>query len=114
MDVKPGYKQTEVGVIPADWDVRPLKKISPSQSVGLVVNPSSYFDERGTVPMLVGSNITANRIHWESAQRISDTSNMAIAASRLAARDLITVRVGDPGVTAVVPPELDAATVRRS
>ena len=57
--------------------------------------------------MLVGSNITANRIHWQSAQRISDTSNMAIAASRLATQDLITVRVGEPGVTAVVPPELD-------
>ena len=107
MDVKPGYKQTEVGVIPEDWEVRPLKKISPSQSVGLVINPSSYFDERGTVPMLVGSNITANRIHWQSAQRISDTSNMEIAASRLATQDLITVRVGEPGVTAVVPPELD-------
>ena len=107
MEVKQGYKQTEVGVIPEDWEVRPLKKISPSQSVGLVINPTSYFDERGTVPMLVGSNITANRIHWQSAQRISDTSNMAIAASRLATQDLITVRVGEPGVTAVVPPELD-------
>ena len=105
--IPPGYKQTEVGVIPEDWEVRPLKKISPSQSVGLVINPSSYFDERGTVPMLVGSNITANRIHWQSAQRISDTNNMAIAASRLATQDLITVRVGEPGVTAVVPPELD-------
>jgi len=107
MEVRPGYKQTEVGVIPEDWEVRPLKKISPSQSVGLVINPSSYFDERGTVPMLVGSNIAPNRIDWESAQRISETSNMAIAASRLAAWDLITVRVGEPGVTAVVPPELD-------
>ena len=24
MEVKPGYKQTEVGVIPEDWDVAPL------------------------------------------------------------------------------------------
>jgi hypothetical protein len=24
MEVKPGYKQTEVGVIPEDWDVKPL------------------------------------------------------------------------------------------
>ncbi len=24
MEVKPGYKQTEVGVIPEDWEVRPI------------------------------------------------------------------------------------------
>ena len=24
MEVKPGYKQTEVGVIPEDWDAKPL------------------------------------------------------------------------------------------
>ena len=26
MEVKPGYKQTEVGVIPEDWDVKPLRR----------------------------------------------------------------------------------------
>jgi hypothetical protein len=48
-----GYKQTEVGVIPEDWEVKPLKRISPKQSVGLVINPSTYFDSAGTVPLLV-------------------------------------------------------------
>ena len=27
MDVKPGYKQTEVGVIPQDWEVRRLPDV---------------------------------------------------------------------------------------
>jgi type I restriction enzyme, S subunit len=106
-DVKPGYKQTEVGVIPEDWEVKPLKKISPAQSVGLVINPSSYFDDNGTLPMLVGSNISENKINWESAKRISVESNNSIPASQLRAGDLVTVRVGAPGITAVVPPELD-------
>jgi type I restriction enzyme S subunit len=105
--VSPGYRQTEVGVIPEDWEVRKLKKISPSQSVGLVINPSSYYADEGTVPMLVGSNIEPNHINWESARRISDASNGLIPASRLSAGDLVTVRVGEPGMTAVVPPELD-------
>jgi type I restriction enzyme, S subunit len=102
-----GYRQTDVGLIPQDWEIKPLSEISPSQSVGLVINPSSYFDEHGNVPMLVGSNLSANRISWESARRISDCSNAALTASRLRTDDLVTVRVGDPGVTAVVPPELD-------
>ncbi len=28
MEVKPGYKQTEVGVIPEDWRVEPVEQIS--------------------------------------------------------------------------------------
>ncbi len=102
-----GYKWTEVGVIPEDWEVKQLRKISPAQSVGLVINPSSYFNDQGTVPMLVGSNIGENVIDWEFAKRISAESNVQIPASRLSAGDLVTVRVGEPGVTSVVPPEID-------
>ena len=105
--IPPGYKQTEVGVIPEDWEVKHLKKISPVQSVGLVINPSSYFDDKGTVPILVGSNISENNINWESAKRISDASNKLIPSSQLTAGDIVTVRVGEPGTTAVVPPELN-------
>lgn len=105
--MKPGYKQTDVGVIPEEWEVKPLKRISPRQSVGLVINPSSYFVESGTVPMLVGSNVGENFINWITAKRISAASNQLLPASRLSAGDLVTVRVGEPGITSVVPPELD-------
>ena len=102
-----GYKQTEVGVIPDDWDIKPLKTISPKQSVGLVINPSTYFDEAGTIPMLVGSNVGENKIDWASARRITEESNQSLPASRLYAGDLVMVRVGDPGTSAVIPPEFD-------
>jgi len=106
-EVRAGYKLTEVGVIPEDWMVRSLDRISPRQSVGLVINPSTYFDKAGTVPLLVGSNVSENRIDWATANRITEASNDLLQASRLTAGDLVTVRVGEPGVTAVVPPELD-------
>jgi type I restriction enzyme S subunit len=107
MAMKPIYKQTEVGSIPVDWEVKPLKHISPSQSVGLVINPSTYFDNAGTVPLLVGSNVSENAIDSTTSNRITKESNEMLPASRLVAGDLVTVRVGEPGVTAVVPPELD-------
>ena len=105
--MKVGYKQTDFGVIPEEWEVKPLKRISPKQCVGLVINPSTYFDKAGTVPLLVGSNVAENIIDATTASRISKSSNELLAASRLAVGDLVTVRVGEPGVTAVVPPELD-------
>jgi type I restriction enzyme S subunit len=107
MELKPGYKQTEVGVIPEDWDVKRLRDISPSQSVGIVINPSSYFEANGEVPMLVGSCISENKINAEKASRISSKNSERLSACRLKAGDLVTVRVGFPGTTAVVPTELD-------
>ena len=108
MEVKPGYKHTEVGMIPKEWDVKRLSEISPSQSVGLVINPSSYFEANGEIPMLVGSCISENKIDVDKASRISRRSNEKLSASRLKAGDLVTVRVGFPGTTAVVPNELDS------
>jgi type I restriction enzyme S subunit len=105
--VRPGYKLTEAGVIPEDWEVKMLKQISPTQSVGLVINPSSYYDDAGTVPMLVGSNVSENVIDWASSRRISELSNAKVGATRVFTGDLVTVRVGEPGVTAVIPPEID-------
>ena len=102
-----GYKLTKVGVIPEDWNLKRLQEISPQQSVGLVINPSTYFNKSGTVPMLVGSNIGENKIDWSSAKRITEDSNHKLPASRLSAGDLVTVRVGDPGTTAVIPAEFD-------
>ena len=107
MEVRPGYRRTEVGMIPDAWEVKPLKRISPRQGVGLVINPSSYFNKAGTVPLLVGSNVSENAIDAAAANRITGASNKLLSASRLAAGDLVTVRVGEPGVTAVVPPQLD-------
>src|SRR5258706_15354656 len=31
MEVKPGYKQSDVGVIPADWEVKSIAQIAPLQ-----------------------------------------------------------------------------------
>lgn len=107
MEVRAGYQLTQLGVIPAEWSVLPLKQISPSQSVGLVINPSTYIDSRGTVPMLLGSDVQPNKIDFENSRKITESSNRKIPASQLNAGDLVMVRVGEPGITAVIPQEFD-------
>ena len=107
--MRPSYARSEAGVFPSDWPVLSLKRISPKQGVGLVINPSTYFDKAGTVPLLVGSNVSENVIDATASNRITASSNAMLSASRLVAGDLVTVRVGEPGMTAVVPPELDGS-----
>lgn len=36
--MKPGYKQTEIGVIPEDWDIGTLKEAFPRLNAGVSVN----------------------------------------------------------------------------
>jgi type I restriction enzyme S subunit len=107
MEVKKGYKQTEVGVIPEDWHLKMLNRISPKQSVGLVINPSTYYSPYGTIPLLVGSNVFENRIDAETSRKITSEANERLSASKLISGDIVVVRVGDPGIAAVVPPQLN-------
>jgi type I restriction enzyme S subunit len=94
--------------IPKHWEVKRLRHISPSLGVGVVVNPSSYIAVEG-LPFLYGSNISEGRIDVAMARRISPQESRRLPKSELRPGDLVMVRVGAPGVTAVVPPELDGA-----
>jgi type I restriction enzyme S subunit len=98
----------QLGDIPSHWDVRRLCHISPSLGVGVVVNPSSYVAVEG-LPFLYGSDIGEGQIHASEARRISPYDSRSLPKSELRAGDLVMVRVGAPGVTAVVPPALEGA-----
>jgi type I restriction enzyme S subunit len=91
-----------LGEVPAHWELVPLKYITPSLTVGIVVNPSDYVADEG-LPFIYGGDITEGRIHFESSRRISSANSVKNSKTRLVAGDLVTVRVGAPGITAVVP-----------
>ena len=116
LDPSPRLKPSGVewlGDVPEHWDVRPLKRISPSVGVGVVVNPSAYVSEEG-VPFLLGRDIAEFSIDGGGAYRLPpEVSDGVLAKSRLAEDDLVIVRVGDPGVAAVVPGNSTAQTAHR-
>lgn len=98
-----------LGEIPAHWTKKRLRHISPTITVGVVVNPSTYVTVDG-VPFLYGSDITEEGIRADGARRLDpDVSRKQLAKTCLRPGDVVTVRVGAPGVTAVVPPELDGS-----
>ena len=97
-----------LGGVPAHWTLKRLKHISPSQTVGVVVNPSSYYADEG-LPFIFGGNVREGTIDISGVRRIAPEHDVALAKSRLHADDLVVVRVGYPGVAAVVPPTLEGA-----
>ncbi len=95
-----------LGDVPAHWEMTRLKHISPAITVGLVVNPSTYVADAG-LPFIYGGDIREGVIDWKSARRISAELSNGSPKTRLQTGDLLTVRVGAPGVTAVVPAECE-------
>lgn len=95
-----------LGEVPEHWELVPLKYVTPSLTVGIVVNPSDYVADEG-LPFLYGGDIGEGVIFAETARRISSEHSQRNAKTRLNTGDLVTVRVGAPGVTAVVPPECE-------
>ena len=108
----PEYKNSGVnliGDIPDHWRAVRLKYVTPNVTVGVVVNPSTYFENDGTVPFLRGLDVNRDEIALENVKRISEKSNGINSKSTLREGDLVSIRVGYPGVTAVIPKELDGA-----
>jgi type I restriction enzyme S subunit len=95
-----------LGEVPKHWSIKRLKHISPRLTVGIVVNPSSYISDDG-LPFIYGGDIREGIINWQGARRIKAEHSDEQAKTRLVAGDLLMVRVGAPGITAVVPLECE-------
>jgi type I restriction enzyme S subunit len=96
---------------PIHWQTKRLRHISNIIVVGVVVNPSSYVTDEGVV-FLLGGDVREMLIDTTDCKRCSpESSNGPLVKSRLDAGDLVVVRVGYPGVAAVVPSELAGGNV---
>ena len=101
--LKPGYKQTEVGVIPEEWEIRTCAKLSEMITVGIVIRPTQYYEKQG-VPAFRSANIRESGIDSSDLVYISHRSNALLSKSQTRQGDVLTVRTGYPGTSAVVPP----------
>ena len=98
-----------LGEVPEGWGARRLRHISDRVTVGVVVNPSSYVSDDG-MPFLLGGDVREFKIDGNNAKRCSAVdSDGPLWKSRLSAGDLVVVRVGYPGIAAVVPPTMEGA-----
>ena len=96
-----------LGEVPEHWEIKALKHITNQVSVGVVVEPSKYYDDEGSVPALRSLNIKDGRVAMADCVYISTDSNEQLSKSRLSAGDIVIVRTGQPGTCAVIPEELD-------
>ena len=102
------YKESPLGWIPKEWDCRPCSQICERITVGIVIRPTQYYVKHG-VPAFRSANVRETGIDPSDFVFISQEANNLLAKSQVRAGDILTVRTGYPGTSAVVPDEFSGA-----
>ena len=102
------YKQSPLGWIPKEWEVETCNSLCREIVVGIVIQPTQYYTSWG-VPVLRSANVRENGLTDIDLVFMSDKSNVQLSKSMVRTGDVVTVRTGYPGTSAVVTEEFDRA-----
>ena len=107
MEVRPGYKQTELGIVPVEWETYRLEEISERISVGLATSVTKHYRSSG-VPIVRNLNIKDGFFDGSDMLFVSPEFANANPNKTARAFDVLTVRTGSNlGQTCVLPLEFD-------
>ena len=87
MELKPGYKQTEVGLIPEDWEVKRLWEVTDLQ-VGFAFK-SDWFGKHSGPKLLRGENVGYGRVDWTDTRTLEGKQESEFLSYRLNPGDVI-------------------------
>lgn len=103
-----GYKQSELGQIPEDWETSLLGGLADKIMVGIASAATHAYCKSG-IPMLRNQNIKPNRLDSNDLLFINKEYEVAFKNKRLKAGDLLTARTGYPGTTCIIPDDFENA-----
>lgn len=108
MELKAGFKQTDVGEIPDDWEVIELKDLSEKIMVGIASSATHAYRDNGVV-LFRNQNIKPNYLDDTDILFIRPEYESLFKNKRLKTDDLLTARTGYPGTTCKVPSKYEGA-----
>ena len=106
-EIRPGYKQTEVGVIPEDWDCVSVGEVAVRKANAIVGGPfgsdlvSADYVPFG-VPVIRGQNMSGMLVAGDFVY-VSDEKAKALKANTAAPGDLVFTQRGTLGQVCRVP-----------
>lgn len=95
-------------VLPNGWVEESIRDLSKRVTVGFVGSMSHLFVDKG-VPLLRGQNVLPNSIDLSDVKFISHETHRAWGKSSLDSGDIVMVRVGYPGTSAVISDDFGPA-----
>jgi type I restriction enzyme S subunit len=108
MSNKIRFKQTEVGMIPEDWDLTYIECIAAREKYSLSMGPfgsnitKDNFVPHG-VPVIRGNNLTAYRFLDSDFVFVSEEKANELLSSNARANDIVVTHRGTLGQVAIIP-----------
>lgn len=104
--VPEGYKKTEIGVIPEDWDVVSITKATSAIFLGLTAKVD--YVNSGGIPLIRASDIASGRLNFTDARTISVRQHKQLTRYRRPKKeDVLVSKSGSLGVCAIVDVDRD-------
>jgi len=97
MEVRPGYKQTEVGVIPEDWQLTSLAKISSFITKGSTPTTYGFKWETSGVLFLRSECVSDHGLDLTQSMLISEEAHAAFHRSQVKLDDILMTITGNVG-----------------
>ncbi|MGE0334711.1 MAG: restriction endonuclease subunit S [Gammaproteobacteria bacterium] len=104
MEVRAGYKQTEVGVIPEEWASSKLGDFSyVTKLAGFEYTLHFDYSQSGPITAIRALNIKNGTLNLEDVHTVPKATSDKLPRSKLAKGDLVISYVGTLGRVAVIP-----------
>src|ERR1035441_8490375 len=110
MEVKPGYKQTEVGVIPEEWEVDSLASVTPRNARNGIVdgpfgsNLKTIHYRKAGIPIITSGYVTEGRFVADSYLYVDKQKFQEEKRSSVRPGDIVMAKIGARcGATAILP-----------
>jgi len=97
MEVRKGYKQTEVGIIPEGWVRKQLSDISEFITKGATPTTYGFKWESSGILFLRSECVTNNGIDLSKSMFISELANKSLHRSEIRSNDLLITITGNVG-----------------
>jgi type I restriction enzyme, S subunit len=111
MGLKPGYKQTEVGVIPEEWEVKTVKEFATVRGGKRLPLGRALTDKPTNHPYIRVIDMRPGGVDLREIKYVPDDAFPAIKNYRIFTKNLFISVAGTLGVAGKVPPELDGANL---
>ncbi len=109
MELKQGYKNTDVGLIPEDWQVKSILDVSKHIFLGLTAKVD-YVDIRG-FPLIRATDIAKGKLDFTDVKTISEEQHKKITRYKISKRgDILVSKSGSLGVCAIVDSDIKFTT----
>lgn len=111
MEVKPGYKQTEVGVIPEEWKVKTIDQVALVTSGKRLPLGSSLVDRPTPHPYIRVTDMRPGTVDMSEIMYVPESVFPAIHKYRIYKSDIFVSVAGSLGIVGKIPAELDGANL---